>query len=155
MKNGWVLLILEMCQKQFPLNCRTEMAKSAYGVGCTMAFIYNFWLIYYPYKMVWSTLCTADSTYRGSELVMPSVTRADMGAYMCIARNGVPPATSKIFKLIVNCKSQYIYGGKKIMRNSGGSDLPIFQQQKRVVFDKRTIKELHPLFLSVSWDLRA
>ena len=72
---------------------------------------------------------------------MPSVTRADMGAYMCIARNGVPPATSKIFKLIVNCKSQYIYGGKKIMRNSGGSDLPIFQQQKRVVFDKRTIKD--------------
>ena len=73
--------------------------------------------------MVWCTLCTADSTYRGSELVMPSVTRADMGAYMCIARNGVPPATSKIFKLIVNCKWQYISG-----------------EEKTSLFDKRTIK---------------
>lgn len=55
-----------------------------------------------------------DSTYRGSELVMPSVTRADMGAYMCIARNGVPPATSKIFKLIVNFKPQIEVGNQVV-----------------------------------------
>ena len=48
--------------------------------------------------------CVAEDLVRGSQLEMAAVTRAEMGAYMCIARNGVPPATSKIFKLIVNCK---------------------------------------------------
>ena len=46
----------------------------------------------------------AEKTVFGSNLEMKSVTREEMGAYMCIARNGVPPATSKIFKLTVNCK---------------------------------------------------
>ena len=32
------------------------------------------------------------------------VTRSEMGAYMCIARNGVPPAVSKTVQLNVNCK---------------------------------------------------
>ena len=43
----------------------------------------------------------------GQSLVLNSVTREDMGKYMCIARNAVQPATSKIFKLTVNCKYFY------------------------------------------------
>lgn len=43
---------------------------------------------------------------RGAMLELTSVTRNDMGTYMCIAKNGVPPATSKTFKLIVNFKPQ-------------------------------------------------
>ena len=32
------------------------------------------------------------------------VSRMDMGAYMCIARNGVPPAVSKRIELGIDCK---------------------------------------------------
>ena len=39
-----------------------------------------------------------EKTVKGAKLEMVSVTRNDMGTYMCIARNGVPPATSKMFK---------------------------------------------------------
>ena len=36
--------------------------------------------------------------------VEPQVTRSEMGRYMCIARNGVPPAVSKTIQLNVNCE---------------------------------------------------
>ena len=38
------------------------------------------------------------------------VTRSEMGAYMCIAKNGVPPAVGKTVQLNVHCKlDSYIY----------------------------------------------
>ena len=40
----------------------------------------------------------------GPVLRLYKVSRMDMGAYMCIARNGVPPAVSKTVQLSVNCK---------------------------------------------------
>ncbi len=40
----------------------------------------------------------------GDTLVIDEVTRDDMGVYLCIAKNNVPPAVSKSFKLTVNCK---------------------------------------------------
>ena len=46
----------------------------------------------------------AEPTVTGEVLSLPPVTREDMGNYMCIAQNGVPPAISKSYKLIVNCK---------------------------------------------------
>ena len=47
----------------------------------------------------------------GQVLELPKVSRRDMGTYLCIAKNNVPPAVSKNFKLTVNCK-RYIYNGK-------------------------------------------
>ena len=35
---------------------------------------------------------------------MAQVTRSEMGRYMCIANNGVPPAVSKTIQLNVNCE---------------------------------------------------
>ena len=40
----------------------------------------------------------------GEVLELPKVSRQDMGTYLCIAKNNVPPAVSKNFKLTVNCK---------------------------------------------------
>jgi neurotrimin len=40
----------------------------------------------------------------GEVLEIGKVTRQDMGKYLCIAKNNVPPAVSKNFKLTVNCK---------------------------------------------------
>ncbi|XP_023337364.1 protein amalgam [Eurytemora carolleeae] len=42
----------------------------------------------------------------GSTLELKSVTRSEMGSYMCIARNGVPPAVSKHIHLNVNFQPQ-------------------------------------------------
>ena len=40
----------------------------------------------------------------GEEIQLHKVTRSEMGAYMCIATNGVPPAVGKTVQLNVNCK---------------------------------------------------
>ena len=41
---------------------------------------------------------------QGEVLELHKVSREDMGTYLCIAKNDVPPAVSKNFKLTVNCK---------------------------------------------------
>ena len=41
----------------------------------------------------------------GPVLKLWKVSRMDMGAYMCIARNGVPPAVSKRIELGIDCES--------------------------------------------------
>lgn len=43
-------------------------------------------------------------TYNGSVLQFHRVERRQMGAYLCIASNDVPPAVSKRVTLAVNCK---------------------------------------------------
>ena len=40
----------------------------------------------------------------GPVLRLWKVSRMDMGAYMCIARNGVPPAVSKRIELGIDCE---------------------------------------------------
>ena len=40
----------------------------------------------------------------GPMLKLWKVSRMDMGAYMCIARNGVPPAVSKRIELGIDCE---------------------------------------------------
>lgn len=43
-------------------------------------------------------------TVQGEVLELERVVRQDMGIYLCIAKNNVPPAVSKNFKLTVNCE---------------------------------------------------
>ncbi|XP_061398272.1 lachesin, partial [Musca vetustissima] len=45
---------------------------------------------------------TEVSHVEGTNLVLPSVKRQHMGAYLCIASNGVPPSVSKRITLIVH-----------------------------------------------------
>jgi len=64
------------------------------------------------YNIIWGLNCwwsniklfLSEEVIIGDSLVIESVTREDMGKYMCIARNDVQPASSKIFDLSVNCK---------------------------------------------------
>ena len=46
----------------------------------------------------------SDRRYSQPVLSIPRVTPADMGAYMCIAKNTVPPAQSKRVFVYVQCK---------------------------------------------------
>ena len=47
---------------------------------------------------------TSEKVVIGETLLFEDVNRGDMGKYLCIARNDVHPASSKIFDLRVNCK---------------------------------------------------
>ena len=73
-----------------------------------------------PFKLkiyIPSQLFTEDIVI-GESLVLEKVTREDMGKYMCIARNTVQPAASKIFDLSVNCKYYKIpQAWYKILKN--------------------------------------
>lgn len=43
----------------------------------------------------------------GEVLSLTKVTRSEMGAYLCIAANGVPPSVSKRMMLHVNCEYSF------------------------------------------------
>ena len=45
----------------------------------------------------------------GETLVLQFVSRSHMGAYLCIASNGVPPSVSKRITLEVECKSHLVF----------------------------------------------
>lgn len=42
--------------------------------------------------------------WEGTGLELNRISRLDMGAYLCIASNGVPPTVSKRIKVSVDCK---------------------------------------------------
>lgn len=46
----------------------------------------------------------AVDTHAGDSLTLVKLERRQMGAYLCIASNDVPPAVSKRITLNVNCK---------------------------------------------------
>lgn len=47
------------------------------------------------------------TSVEGEVLFLTRVTRSEMGAYLCIAANGVPPSVSKRMMLHVHCKSYF------------------------------------------------
>lgn len=53
------------------------------------------------------------TTYDGEHLNLTKVTRYEMGAYLCIASNGVPPTVSKRIIVDVECTClKYEYNNK-------------------------------------------
>lgn len=44
------------------------------------------------------------SEWEGEVLELTRISRLDMGAYLCIASNGVPPTVSKRIRVSVDCK---------------------------------------------------
>lgn len=51
-----------------------------------------------------STLLFAVLTYQGEVLKLTKISRSEMGTYLCIAGNGVPPTVSKRMHISVHCK---------------------------------------------------
>ena len=47
--------------------------------------------------------------FRGEVLKMRKVKRGQMGAYLCIAQNGVPPSISKRIILTVECECHTVH----------------------------------------------
>lgn len=48
------------------------------------------------------------TSLEGDIVNLTKVTRSEMGAYLCIAANGVPPSVSKRIMLHVHCKYLYL-----------------------------------------------
>jgi hypothetical protein len=44
------------------------------------------------------------SIVESSELKLPKISRLHMGDYLCVASNGIPPSTSKKYRIRVQCK---------------------------------------------------
>jgi neurotrimin len=44
------------------------------------------------------------SNFQGEFLKLAKVTRSEMGAYLCIASNGIPPSVSKRIMVNVHCE---------------------------------------------------
>ena len=59
--------------------------------------------MYYFITIAFSSFYLVES-YDGPILTIPRVTPDDFGAYLCIAKNGVHPASSKRVVLNVQCK---------------------------------------------------
>lgn len=51
-------------------------------------------------------LFLAVNEWEGDTLEITRISRLDMGAYLCIASNGVPPTVSKRIKVSVDCEYQ-------------------------------------------------
>lgn len=53
----------------------------------------------------------AARTFEGEQLHLRGIQRQEMGSYLCIASNGVPPSVSKRYYVNVRCKSTRITTG--------------------------------------------
>jgi len=51
--------------------------------------------------------------YEGEVLDLTRISRLDMGAYLCIASNGVPPTVSKRIKVSVDCEYTFFSHSNK------------------------------------------
>lgn len=87
----------------------------SFVVVSTMHFKPNFFFVmfenptfYFPY------FAFSVSSYRGEKLRLKRVQRHQMGAYLCIASNSVPPSVSKRIRLNVNCKYMLVTTEKNV-----------------------------------------
>lgn len=72
-------------------------------------------------------LCVPVLEWEGESLELTRISRLDMGAYLCIATNGVPPSVSKRIKVSVDC--EYLFVGWRVEA-----------QQKKTGWDNSSIR---------------
>lgn len=71
-----------------------------------MGIYYFFYLTLYSLltKLLHQFVSVSVPVYQGEVLKLVKVSRSEMGTYLCIASNGVPPTISKRITLNVHCK---------------------------------------------------
>lgn len=52
--------------------------------------------------------------WESNTLELSKVSRGDMGGYLCIASNGIPPSVSKRIKLSIDCKYLFTYSSNNL-----------------------------------------
>ena len=100
-KRKWVRNLKEILEKSVKIRESQTAELAAHCIGCVICKL-NFAII-------------TVTEYFGEFLVLHRVRRKDMGAFMCIAKNDVPPTVSKRIVLNVNCKLIHFitgFGGK-------------------------------------------
>lgn len=70
---------------------------------CVCVFVSQF-VYFILFLFFFSIFQNAVATINGSSFSISRVDRLNMGAYLCIASNGIPPTVSKRVMLIVHCK---------------------------------------------------
>lgn len=60
-------------------------------------------MLFWCCELIYSLFSVVDS-HRGETLELAHVQRTDMGAYYCIASNGIPPTVSRRYHVEVHCK---------------------------------------------------
>ena len=65
----------------------------------------DIYFTYEYYYLLAAAVFPGVMTVEGEELAITKVSREHMGAYLCIAKNMVPPPVSKRILLNVHCKS--------------------------------------------------
>ena len=75
--------------------------------------------------MILSSL-VSEHEVLGPVLRLYKVSRMDMGAYMCIARNGVPPAVSKRIELGIDCKYSMVAPSSGKIGPQDGATIHLF-----------------------------
>lgn len=88
------ILLFSFCSNKVPINSIQLYLTVDYFI------VFLFFIHYFTYI----TEIILAFTYEGESLHLPKVTRNEMGMYLCIASNGVPPAVSQRVQLTVNCK---------------------------------------------------
>lgn len=65
----------------------------------------------------WNCFMPTVLTYQGEVLKLTKISRSEMGTYLCIAGNGVPPTVSKRIHISVHCKWSFISLVKRLAMN--------------------------------------
>ncbi len=74
----------------------------AFDICCSLLYLFDFFLLFVFVKS--NFLLLIANSFDGEVLGLARVSRLHIGAYLCIASNGVPPSVSKRIVLNVQCK---------------------------------------------------
>lgn len=91
------------------------------------------WFVIFPNSssMPLKFVCITVATAEGETLTLSKVTRSEMGTYLCIASNGVPPSVSKRMMLHVHCKWALISFHRLFSKRSTSNSKIIFIFEQR------------------------
>ncbi len=99
-----------------PLIVRPTSGEAPFGTPCTFGSYFSKHIqnkIALSNHIIYYLINYAGiKVYEGEELRLRSVKRRQAGAYLCIAKNFVPPAVSKRIQLNINC--ELLHEGKQM-----------------------------------------